>query len=81
MQKTFYAYEKDTKLFTELSFEIFEIITEKEKVYSDDEFIKDCLELFTRRMFSEKKCVVKHLVFHFRYLYYFFPANKSMLID
>ena len=52
---------KTLELVTKLSFEIFEIITEKEKVYSDGEFIKDCLELFTRRMFSEKKCLVKQL--------------------
>ena len=40
MREPFYAYEKDTEHFIKLSFEIFEVIVEKRKVYSDGEFIK-----------------------------------------
>ena len=44
-----------------LSFEISEVIAEKGKAYSDSEFIKNCLDLFTRRVFPEKKWVVQQL--------------------
>ena len=30
-------------------------------VYSDGEFIKNCLELFRRRVFPEKKCAMEQL--------------------
>ena len=53
MQKVFYAYKKETEV------EISAVIGKKEKAYSDGEFIKNCLELVTRRMFPEKKCVVE----------------------
>ena len=59
MLEVFQSYEKDTELVTELNFEIFEVIAIKGKAYSDSELIKNCLEVFTERMFPEKKCVVE----------------------
>ena len=53
MQKVFYAYTKETEV------EISAVIGKKEKAYSDGEFIKNCLELVTRRMFPEKNCEKK----------------------
>ena len=53
MQDVFHAYEKNPELVTKLSFEISEIIAEKGKAYSDGKFIKNCLELFTRRVFPK----------------------------
>ena len=61
MQEIFHAYEKDTELVTELNFEISEVIAEKGKPYSDVEFLKNCLELFIKRLFLEKKCGVEQL--------------------
>ena len=61
MLEVFQSFKKETKLDAKLNFEIFEVIAEKGKPYSDGEFIKNCLEVFTRRMFTEKKCVVKQL--------------------
>ena len=58
MQEIFYVYEIDTELVSELNFEISEVTAEKGKAYSDDEFIKNCLELFSRSVFPEKNCVV-----------------------
>ena len=42
------------ELITKLSFEVSELIAEKEIAYSDGEFIKNGLQLFTRRTFPEK---------------------------
>ena len=52
MREEFHACEKNTMTelvrdVRELSFEISEVIAEKGKAYSDGEFIKNCLELYT----------------------------------
>ena len=57
----FHAHAKDTELVIKLSFKIYEVIAKKGKVYSDGEFMKSCLKLFTRREFSNKKCIVEQL--------------------
>ena len=54
MQEVFHAYVEDTELITKLSIEISKLIAENEIAYSDGEFIKNCFELFTKRMFPEK---------------------------
>ena len=51
MQEVFHAYGKDTELATKVSLELSEVIADKGKAYSDGEFIKSCLKLFTRRVF------------------------------
>ena len=61
MQEVFHAYEKNIELVAVLDFEISEVIAEKRKVYSDGKFIENCLELFTRRVFPEKKSVVEQM--------------------
>ena len=38
-----------------LSFEISEVMAKKWKAYSDGELITNCLEVFTRRVFSRKE--------------------------
>ena len=54
MQEVFHAYEKNTELITKLSFEISQLIAEKEIAYRDGEFIRNGLELFSQHMFLEK---------------------------
>ena len=54
MQEGLHAYEKDTELVTELNFEISQAIVEKGKAYSNGEFIKNYLELFTRRVLQKR---------------------------
>ena len=63
MQKIFHAYEKYIEFFVELSFKVSEVIQEKEKLWPTVmiNLFKNCLLLFTRRLFPEKKCVVKEL--------------------
>ena len=61
MQEIFHTYEKDTELVIELNFEISEVIAEKEKLYSEVKLVKNCLELFIKCLFPEKKCGVEQL--------------------
>ena len=60
-QEVFHGYKKDTELVTKLSFKISEAIAEKGKPYSDGEFIKNCLEIFTTNVSPEKKNLVEQI--------------------
>ena len=58
MQEVFHVYKANTEL------KISEVIGKKEKDYSNGEFIKNCFELLTRRVFIEKKGAVKQWLKH-----------------
>ena len=60
-QEVFHGYRKDTESVTKLSFKISEAIAEKGKPYSDGEFIKNCLEIFTTNVSPEKKNLVEQI--------------------
>ena len=48
------AYKDDSQLATELSFKISEAAAEKEKPFSDGEFMKHCLIIFAEFACSKK---------------------------
>ena len=54
-QGIFTSYKKDSELVTKLSFKICESIAEKGKPFSEGEFIKSCLGIFTDFACPEKK--------------------------
>ncbi|CAM1308827.1 Uncharacterised protein r2_g1895 [Pycnogonum litorale] len=54
-QGVFTYHKKDSELVTKLSFKICESIAEKQKSFSDGEFIKSCLGIFTDFTCPEKK--------------------------
>ena len=60
-QEVFHGYKKDNELITKLSFKIAEAIAEKGKLYSDGEFIKNCLEIFIENVSPEKKNLVEQI--------------------
>ena len=49
-----FFYKKDSELVTKLIFKLCECITEKGKPFSDGEFIKKCLTIFTEYAWPEK---------------------------
>ena len=57
-QGVFTTYKKNSELVTKLSFKLCECLAEKGKPFSDGEFIKDCLTIFTEYACPEKKHLV-----------------------
>ena len=57
-QGVFTTYKKNSELVTKLSFKLCECLAEKGKPFSDGEFIKDCLTIFTEYACLEKKNLV-----------------------
>ena len=57
-QGVFTTYKKNPELVTKLSFKLCECLAEKGKPFSDREFIKDCLTIFTEYACPEKKHLV-----------------------
>ena len=57
-QGVFTTYMKNSELVTKLSFKLCECLAEKGKPFSDGEFIKDCLTIFTEYSYPEKKKLV-----------------------
>nr|XP_039250069.1 general transcription factor II-I repeat domain-containing protein 2-like [Styela clava] len=54
-QSVFTTYKKDSELVTKLSFKLCECMAEKGKPFSDGDFIKNCLTIFTEYACREKK--------------------------
>jgi len=58
-QGVFTTYKKNSELVTELSFKLCECMAEKGKPFSDVEFIKNFLTIFTEYACPEKKYLVE----------------------
>ncbi|XP_067950220.1 general transcription factor II-I repeat domain-containing protein 2B-like [Watersipora subatra] len=54
-QAVFNSYKKDSELVTKLSFKVCELLAEKGKPFSDGEFVKSCLGIFTDFACPEQK--------------------------
>ena len=60
-QSVFTTYKKNSELMTKLSFKLCERMAEKGKPFSDGEFIKNCLTIFTEHACPEKKHLVEQI--------------------
>ena len=60
-QSIFTTYKKNSKLVTKLSFKFCECMAKKGKPFTDGEFIKNCLTIFTEYACPEYKHLVEQI--------------------
>ena len=60
-RNVFQKYKKGNEVATKLSFQIAEAIAERGKPFSDGDFVKHCLSIFTETACQEKKELVKEI--------------------
>ena len=60
-QSVFTTYKKNSELLTKLSFKLCKCMSKKGKPFTDGEFIKQCLTIFTEYACPEKKHLVEQI--------------------